>query len=323
MHRPLAITLAITVTVACSSPETKPASNTAPGPTPVVQRTPIGELPDVDTDAVLAHIKVLSSDEYEGRGPGTKGEELTVTYLTDQFKKLGLKPGNSDGTYIQKVPLVGITPTPAPLTLKKGSQTKQLKWRDDVVAWTKHVAPSASLQDSELVFVGYGVVAPEFNWDDYKGVDVKGKTLVMLVNDPPVADESNAAELDAKTFGGKAMTYYGRWTYKYEIGAQKGAAAVLIIHETAPAGYPFDVVQQKVTEQFDLVTPDKNMSRVAIEGWISNEQGRSLLNMAGEDYDALKKQAATREFKPVSLGINASMTIKNKLRTIDSKNVVG
>jgi|KBSSwiStaDraftv2_1062776.scaffolds.fasta_scaffold81648_2 Zn-dependent M28 family amino/carboxypeptidase len=323
MHRPLAITLAITVTVACSSPETKPASNTAPGPTPVVQRTPIGELPDVDTDAVLAHIKVLSSDEYEGRGPGTKGEELTVTYLTDQFKKLGLKPGNSDGTYIQKVPLVGITPTPAPLTLKKGSQTKQLKWRDDVVAWTKHVADSADLTDSEMVFVGYGVVAPEFNWDDYKGVDVKGKTLVMLVNDPPVADESNAAELDAKTFGGKAMTYYGRWTYKYEIGAQKGAAAVLIIHETAPAGYPFDVVQQKVTEQFDLVTPDKNMSRVAIEGWISNEQGRSLLNMAGEDYDALKKQAATREFKPVSLGINASMTIKNKLRTIDSKNVVG
>jgi Zn-dependent M28 family amino/carboxypeptidase len=315
--------LAITVTVACSSPETKPASNTAPGPTPVVQRTPIGELPDVDTDAVLAHIKVLSSDEYEGRGPGTKGEELTVTYLTDQFKKLGLKPGNSDGTYIQKVPLVGITPTPAPLTLKKGSQTKQLKWRDDVVAWTKHVADSADLTDSEMVFVGYGVVAPEFNWDDYKGVDVKGKTLVMLVNDPPVADESNAAELDAKTFGGKAMTYYGRWTYKYEIGAQKGAAAVLIIHETAPAGYPFDVVQQKVTEQFDLVTPDKNMSRVAIEGWISNEQGRSLLNMAGEDYDALKKQAATREFKPVSLGINASMTIKNKLRTIDSKNVVG
>ena len=323
MHRLFALTFAITFTVACSSPETKPAGNNAPGPRPVVQRTPIGELPDVDTDAVLAHIKVLSSDEYEGRGPGTKGEELTVTYLTDQFKKLGLKPGNSDGTYIQKVPLVGITPTPAPLTLKKGAETKQLKWRDDVVAWTKHVADSATLTDSELVFVGYGVVAPEFNWDDYKGLDVKGKTLVMLVNDPPVADESNAGELDAKTFGGKAMTYYGRWTYKYEIGAQKGAAAVLIIHETGPAGYPFDVVQQKVTEQFDLITPDKNMGRVAIEGWISNDQGRSLLKMAGEDYDALKRQAATREFKPVSLGIHASMTIKNTLRTIDSKNVVG
>jgi len=322
MRRTLAITLAITVTAACSSPESKPPANSAPGPTPVVQRTPIGELPDIDTDAVLAHIKILSSDEYEGRGPGTKGEELTVAYLTDQFKKLGLKPGNADGTYIQKVPLVGITPTPAPLTLKKGGETRQLRWRDDVVAWTKHVADSASITDSDMVFVGYGVVAPEYNWDDYKGVDVKGKTIVMLVNDPPVPNDANPSELDPKVFGGKAMTYYGRWTYKYEIGAQKGAAAVLIIHETGPAGYPFDVVQQKVTEQFDLVTPDKNMGRVAVEGWISNDQGRALLKLAGHDFDALKKQAATREFKPISLGVQASMTIKNKLRTINSQNVV-
>jgi Zn-dependent M28 family amino/carboxypeptidase len=288
----------------------------------VVQRVPIGELPDVDTDAVLVHVKTLSSDEFEGRGPGTKGEELTVAYLTDQFKKLGLKPGNTDGTYIQKVPLVGITPTPAPLIFKKGNDAKQLKWRDDVVAWTKHVADSASLTDSELVFVGYGVVAPEYNWDDYKGVDVKGKTLVMLVNDPPVPDPANPSELDAKTFGGKAMTYYGRWTYKYEIGAQKGAAGVLLIHETGPAGYPFDVVQQKVTEQFDLVTPDKNMGRVAIEGWISNDQGRNLMKMAGHDFEDLKKQAATRDFKPVPLGVHATMTIHNKLRTINSQNVL-
>jgi Zn-dependent M28 family amino/carboxypeptidase len=322
MHRTSAFIVAITLTAACSPPESKPAGTTAPGPTPAVQRMPIGELPDVDTDAVLQHVKTLSSDEFEGRGPGTKGEELTVAYLTDQFQKLGLKPGNSDGTYIQKVPLVGITPSPAPLTLKKGSQTKQLKWRDDVVAWTKHVADSASLNDSEMVFVGYGVVAPEYNWDDYKDVDVKGKTLVMLVNDPPVPDPANSSELDPKTFGGKAMTYYGRWTYKYEIGAQKGAAGVLVIHETGPAGYPFDVIQQKVTEQFDLVTPDKNMGRVAIEGWISNEQARNLLKMAGQDYDALKKQAATRDFKPVPLGVQASMTINNKLRTIDSQNVV-
>ena len=142
------------------------------------------------------------------------------------------------------MPLVGITPTPAPLVFKKGAQQQTLKWKDDVVAWTKHVAPIARAStNSELVFVGYGVVAPEFNWDDYKGVDVKGKTLVMLVNDPPVPDPANAGELDPKTFGGKAMTYYGRWTYKYEIGAQKGAAGVLIVHETGPAGYPFDVVQ--------------------------------------------------------------------------------
>jgi len=318
----LAAGLLVLLIGACSGPEPKPSGEPAPGPTPAVPRTPIGELPEVDVDAVLAHTKVLSSDQYEGRGPGTKGEELTVAYLIEQFKKMGAKPGNTDGTYIQKVPLVGITPTPAPLVFKKGATERRLAWRDDVVAWTKHVADSATLDGSELVFVGYGVVAPEFNWDDYKGLDVKGKTLVMLVNDPPVADAANSSELDPKTFGGKAMTYYGRWTYKYEIGAEKGAAGVLLIHETGPAGYPFDVVQSKVSEQFDLVTPDKNMGRVAIEGWITLNQGKSLLALAGQDFDALKKQAATREFKPVPLGVAASMTIKNKLRTIDSKNVV-
>jgi hypothetical protein len=146
---------------------------------------------------------VLSSDEYEGRGPGTHGEELTVRYLVDQFRMLGLKPGNTDGSYVQKVPLVGITPSPAPLVLESGSRTLTLAWKDDVVAWTKHVADSARLDRSELVFVGYGIVAPEYNWDDYKGVDVKGKTLVMLVNDPPVADSSKPSELDPKVFGGK------------------------------------------------------------------------------------------------------------------------
>src|SRR3954469_3407179 len=184
----------------------------------------VAQLPDVDTNAVLGHVKVLSSDEYEGRAPGSKGEQLTVAYLIDQFKKAGLKPGNSDGTYVQKVPLVGITPAPAPLVVKKGRQEQTVSWREEYVAWTRHVAPTASINESELVFVGYGVVAPEYNWDDYKGLDVKGKTLLMLVNDPPVADPSNPSELDPKTFGGKAMTYYGRWTYKYDIGQQKGAA---------------------------------------------------------------------------------------------------
>src|SRR5262249_47948651 len=270
-----------------------------------------------------AHTKVLSSDEYEGRAPGSKGEELSVTYIAEQFKKAGLKPGNIDGTYYQKVPLVGITPAPAPLVFAKGSQKQTLKWKDDVAVWRKHVAPSASLDKSELVFVGYGVVAPEFNWDDYKGLDVKGKTLVMLVNDPPVPDPNNPEELDAKTFGGKAMTYYGRWTYKYEIAAQKGAAVALIGHETGPAGYGFNVVQGKTGEQFDLVTPDKNMGRAAIEGWITLDQAKKLLQSAGQEFDALKKQAATREFKPVPLGVTASMTIRNTLRTIDSRNVLG
>jgi len=282
----------------------------------------LAQLPDVDVNQVMAHTKVLSSDEYEGRAPGTKGEDLTVAYLVDQFKKIGLKPGNTDGSYIQKVPLVGITPTPAPLIFSKGTKQLTLKWKDDVVAWTKHVVDEASIDKSEVVFVGYGVVAPEFNWDDYKGVDVKGKTLVMLVNDPPVPDPSNAGELDAKTFGGRAMTYYGRWTYKYEIGAMKGAAGVLIVHETGPAGYGFNVVQGKTGEQFDLVTPDKNMGRPAIEGWITLDKARDLLKLAGQDFDALKKQAATREFKPVPLGVTASMTIRNTLRTIESQNVM-
>jgi Zn-dependent M28 family amino/carboxypeptidase len=313
------ILAAFACSTACASPRSSPETAAASAP----QRVPIGQLPSLDMDAILQHTKVLSSDEYEGRAPGTKGEELTVNYLSDQFKRAGLQPGNTDGTYVQKVPLVGITPTPAPLVFRKGAQQQTLKWKDDVVAWTKHVADSASIENSELVFVGYGVVAPEFKWDDYKGVDVKGKTLVMLINDPAVPDPSNPSELDPKTFGGKAMTYYGRWTYKYEIGAQKGAAGILIVHETGPAGYGFNVVQGKTGEQFDLVTPDKNMGRAAIEGWITLDQGRKLLQMAGQDFDALKKQAATRDFKPVPLGVTASMTIGNKLRTIDSQNVIG
>jgi Zn-dependent M28 family amino/carboxypeptidase len=166
------------------------------------------------------------------------------------------------------------------------------------------------------------VEAPEYQWDDYKGVDVAGKTLVMLVNDPPVADPTTPSALDTKTFGGRAMTYYGRWTYKYEIGAKKKAAAVLIVHETGPAGYPFAVVQGKTGEQFTFVTASKNMDRVAIEGWISLEQAKTLMTMAGQDFDALKQQAATRAFKPVALGVSASMTLRNTMRRVESQNVV-
>jgi Zn-dependent M28 family amino/carboxypeptidase len=315
--------LLISLAVAASACSSEPKSSPAPAPAPSTsQYVPIGQLPALDLDQLLAHTRRLSSDEFEGRAPGSKGEELTVNYLADQFKRVGLRPGNTDGTYFQRVPLVGITPTPAPLVFHKGGKAQTLNWKDDVVAWTKHVAPSASLQDSEVVFVGYGVVAPEFRWDDYKGIDVKGKTLVMLVNDPPVPDPANAAELDPKTFGGKAMTYYGRWTYKYEIGAQKGAAGVLLIHETEPAGYGFNVVQGKIGEQFDLVTPDKNMGRAAIEGWITLDSAKALLKSAGQDFDDLKKKAATRDFKPVPLGVTASMTLANKLRTINSRNVI-
>ena len=314
--------ITVLAVAACSASSSQPDGTRGATSVAAGNRPALGELPDIDADAVLAHTKVLSSDRFEGRAPGTPGEELTVDYLTGEFKRMGLGPGNTDGTYVQQVPLVGITPTPATLTFTKGRNHQQLKWKDDVVAWTKHVADTAKIENSELVFVGYGIVAPEYGWDDYKNIDVKGKTLVMLVNDPPVPDPADPSQLDSKMFGGRAMTYYGRWTYKYEIAAQKGASGALIIHETGPAGYPFDVVQSKVTEQFDLITPDKNMGRAAVEGWISLDAGRKLLSLAGQDFAALKKQAATKEFTPVPLGVGASMTIRNKLRTVQSKNVL-
>src|SRR5262249_55458187 len=254
----LSLTIALALG-ACGSGFIGGVSCAMPGPSSSGRVIPIGQLPSLDTESLVEHTKKLSSDEFEGRAPGTKGEELSVTYIAEQFKKYGLRPGNPDGTYFQKVPLVGITPDAnTELVFAKGSATRRLKFKDDVVAWTKHVADTASIDKSDIVFVGYGVVAPEFTWDDYKGLDVKGKTLLVLVNDPPVPDPNKPDELDPKTFGGKAMTYYGRWTYKYEIGAQKGAAGVLIVHETGPAGYGFNVIQGKTGEQFDLVTPDKN-----------------------------------------------------------------
>ena len=278
-------------------------------------RVPDQALAAIDTATLMSHIRVLAADSLEGRGPGTRGEERTVRYLESQFKAIGLKPGNPDGSYIQRVPLVGITPQGSPvLQFAKGGKQQTLRWRDDFVAWTKHVAPEASLDHSEIVFVGYGVEAPEFNWDDYKGLDVGGKTLLMLVNDPPLADSTQ--------FGGKAMTYYGRWTYKYEQGMKHHAAGVLIIHETGPAGYPFAVVQGKTGEQFDLVTQDKNLGRSSIEGWITLDRAKALLALAGQNFDSLKARAATREFTPVPLGVSASVTIRNGLRTIDSRNVV-
>jgi len=269
----------------------------------------------LDSATLMQHIRVLAHDSLLGRKPGSVGEEKTVAYLESQFKALGLKPGNPDGSYIQKVPLVGITVKGAPaLTFSKSGKSTTLKWRDDYVAWTKHVAPSAALDKSEVIFVGYGTEAPEFTWDDFKGVDVAGKTIVMLVNDPPLADTAQ--------FGGKRMTYYGRWTYKYEQGMKHKATGVLLVHETERAGYPFAVVQGRASEQFDLVTPDKNMSRANVEGWITLDQAKALFAQGGQNFDSLKAAAATREFKPVPLGVTASLKLDNNLRTIDSRNVV-
>ena len=321
MKRYAIVCAAFVLAAACSRTDAKPTTDSQP----VAERQPpLSALPKIDAAPILERTRVLSADEFEGRAPGSKGEELTVKYLEEEFKKLGLKPGNTDGTYIQKVPLVGITGTNTqPLTVAKGAQKQTFKWSDEVVAWSKHVADNAAIKDSEMIFAGYGVTASEFNWDDFKGVDVKGKTIIVLVNDPQVTDPSDPSKLDSKVFNGNAMTYYGRWTYKFEEGARRGAAGILIVHETGPAGYPFPVVQGNLREKFDLVTPDKNLGRAAIEGWVTLDAAKKILQMGGQDFDALKKQALTREFRPVPLGLQASIAIRNKMRTLDSRNVLG
>src|SRR5438270_607317 len=196
----------------------------------------------ITPDGLLAHIKVLASDEFEGRAPGTKGEELSVKYISDQFKAIGLNPGNPDGSYTQEVPLTGIKSV-LKMSFTLGSNRTELKYPDDYVASSARLQNEIKIDNSDVVFVGYGIVAPEYGWDDYKDVDVRGKTILMLINDPPIPDPKDPSKLDEKMFKGKAMTYYGRWTYKYEIAAQKGAAAAVIIHETEPAAYPYSVVK--------------------------------------------------------------------------------
>jgi Zn-dependent M28 family amino/carboxypeptidase len=272
--------------------------------------------------SILARTRILASDEFEGRAPGSAGEEKTVAYLVSEFKKLGLQPGNPDGTYIQNVPLVGITSSPT-LSFTLDGRTLPMENINEFVGPSSRLVPHVEAKDTEVVFVGYGVVAPEYNWDDYKGVDVRGKTVIMLINDPPVIDPATG-ELDPKVFGGKAMTYYGRWMYKYEIAAEKGAAACLIVHETGPAAYPFAVIVGSMSrENFEISTPDRNAGHVGMQGWLTLDAARKLFTAAGKNYDALKAAAARRDFAPVTLGAKASFTIENTLRNVASKNVVG
>jgi len=277
----------------------------------------------ITPDGLLAHIKVLASDEFEGRAPGSKGEELSVKYITDQFKKIGLKPGNPDGTYIQEVPLAGIKSEPH-MSFLIGDKTMDLKYPDDFVASSARLQPEIKIDKSDLVFVGYGVVAPEYGWDDYKNVDVKGKTLLMLINDPPVPDPKDPLKLDDKMFKGKAMTYYGRWTYKYEIAAKKGAAAAIIIHETEPAAYPWQVVRSSWSkENFELDNPNKNTDAVSARSWITLDVAKKLFADSGQDFDALKKSAITKDFRPVVLNAKANIEIKQQVRSFKSHNVIG
>ncbi|MDB6054221.1 MAG: putative aminopeptidase [Verrucomicrobiales bacterium] len=284
---------------------------------------PKSAISSITASGLLRHIKVLASDKFEGRAPGSRGEELSVDYITTQFKKLGLKPGNPDGSYTQEVPLAGILGAPtASFNTKQG--TIGLNYPDDYVATSSRIVPQVSVTNSEIIFVGYGVVAPEYGWDDYKDVDVRGKTILMLINDPQIPDPADSSRLDDKMFKGKAMTYYGRWTYKYEIAAQKGAAAAVIIHETEPAAYPYSVVRTSWSkENFELDAQDKNMGTVAIRSWITVDVAKKLLANSGLDFAQLKKAALGKDFRPVSTGGKANFEIKQTVRSFKSHNVVG
>ncbi|HVY72125.1 MAG TPA: M28 family peptidase, partial [Verrucomicrobiae bacterium] len=285
-----------------------------------VLELPLPPAPAFAGEDLLAPIKVLASDEFEGRAPGSKGEELTVNYLVDQFKRLGLKPGNPDGTYIQQVPMVGFK-AESTASFEAGGKPMEMQFPQDYVAWSPRLEPETDVKGSEVVFVGYGVVAPEYGWDDYKGVDVRGKTILMLVNDPPVPDPANPGKLDSKVFKGSAMTYYGRWTYKYEIAAEKGAAGAIIIHETGPAGYPyFVIINSRSRENFDL--PLSGKPPVSIASWISFDQAKKLFGACGRDFDELKRSAARKDFRPVPLGAKVNFHVHNTNRDVRSRNVI-
>src|SRR5438094_4564706 len=269
----------------------------------------------ITPDGLLAHIKMLSSDEFEGRAPGSKGEELSIKYISDQFKQIGLSPGNPDGTYFQKVPLAGIKTTPS-ASFAVGGKTTTLNYPDDYVASSARLQNEIKVENSDIVFVGYGIVAPEYGWNDYKDVDVRGKTRLMLINDPAIPDPNDPTKLDEKMFGGRAMTYYGRWTYKYEIAAERGAAAAVIIHETEPAAYPYSVVKTSwAKENFELDSPDKNKDAVPIRSWITLDVAKKLLAECGHDFDTLKKSAIGKDFRPVALDAKASFGLKQQVRS--------
>ncbi|HET7922080.1 MAG TPA: M28 family metallopeptidase [Gammaproteobacteria bacterium] len=271
-------------------------------------------LASITPTEIGAHIKVLASDAFGGRGPASPGEKKTIEYLRAQFKALGLKPG-WHGHYFQPVPMTKITAQPADLVFSGGGTHTTLKYLHDQVILTEREQPTVTLKDVPVVFVGYGIDAPEFHWNDFAGSDVRGKVIVVLVNDPGYDDP--------KLFKGKHMTYYGRWTYKYEEAARRGAAAVLVVHRTGPAGYGWGVVQNSNSgTKFTLSEPDRNMQRAAIEGWISHDAAQQLFKQAGADFTQLARAADRPGFKAVPLDLKMSVTLHSRIGHITSHNVI-
>ena len=274
----------------------------------------------------------VASDELQGRAPATEGEKRTVAYLESEFKRLGLSPlptsvsaAAPNGHYRQPVPVVQIDPVAVSALQISASAglphaaklPPSLAYKTDMMAWSTRMERQISLQQSELVFVGYGIVAPEYNWNDYKGLDVKGKTVVMFVNDPGFATG------DSKLFTGKAMTYYGRWTYKFEEAARQGAAGALIIHETDAAAYGWNVVSGTSPIRFELADANKNRHKALVEGWLTRDSAAAIFAANGETIDSMRQRALAKGFQAQPLHANVSLSIQNNLREIDSNNVIG
>ncbi len=271
---------------------------------------------EITTEALAGHIETLASDEFGGRAPGTKGEDLTVAYLEKMFKQAGLKPANN-GQYTQAVPLVSIETLGSPeMVIKGAGGTLALTHKKDQVMWTRRQQKAVSVAESDLVFVGYGINAPERGWNDYEGVDVKGKTVLMLVNDPGFITE------DPALFNGKTMTYYGRWTYKFDEAARQGAAAAIIIHQTKPAAYPWSTVENSwVGPQFGMVREEKGQNFSPIESWVTTDVADKLFAMAGLNRSELESAAAKPGFKAVPMTLKMSAGFENSLGTASSQNV--
>lgn len=269
--------------------------------------------PAVDLKNVHQLIETLASDQFLGRGPLTEGETLTINYLADEYKKLGLT-GAYKGEFLQPVTMAKLTPDQN-MTLKIGDLS--FNAGTDFTARTQQINETINVSDSEVVFVGYGINAPEYQWNDFADIDVTGKTIVVLVNDPGFATQ------DESLFTGNAMTYYGRWTYKYEEGARQGAKAVLIVHETAPAAYPWGVVESSNTgSKYTLIDDEKNASDIPVMGWIDEQAANDIFAQAGLDYQTEKAKALSPDFKATPLNAKANLTLNSEISQAQSHNVV-